>query len=315
VSWTQYILRRLSFVAVSLLILSALIFLIMEVVPGDLAQTILGRGATPEQVAALRAQLDLDQPAPARYVEWLGGVVRGDFGESISLHSEIAPLLVKRASNSLFLAALAAVAGLSLSISLGFLAGIGRPRWLDFVVSRTSVIVGSLPEFLVAMLLILVLAEGLGWLPATSLSTTASPLEKPASLVLPALTLVVVMTAYNLRITRASVVKVLDTEYIVAAELKQLPTLTLVRRHIAPNALLPTITVAASYLGWMVGGLIVIEAVFAYPGIGLLILGAARSKDVPLLEGAVLLIAAFRMFVNLGADVLYMVIDPRVRPA
>jgi peptide/nickel transport system permease protein len=310
--WLRFVIRRLAFICVSLLVVSALVFALMEVVPGDLAQTILGRGATPEQLQAVREDLGLDRPAPQRYLDWLGGALQGDFGESISLHADIGPLLRDRALNSLALAALAAVVGLSLAIALGFVAGLAS-RWADAVLSRVSVALGSLPDFLVAMLLILVFAEHLAWFPATSLSATGSPLDNPKGLVLPALTLVVLMVAYIMRITRASVAKVIDAEYVVAAEVRQISRRRIVRRHIAPNAILPTITVAANYVGWMVGGLIVIESVFAYPGLGLLVLNAARTRDVPLLESVVFLVAAARMLTNFAADALYMLIDPRVR--
>jgi peptide/nickel transport system permease protein len=314
-NWPRFIAQRLLLIAMSLVILSALIFALMEVIPGDIAQTILGRGATAQQIRDLHIQLGLDQPAYLRYARWLRGIASGDFGESISLHAAIGPLLVQRGLNSLLLAALAGSIGLSTSIVLGFLAGLRRPAWLDPLVSRGAVTVGSLPEFLVAMILIVVFASWLGWLPATSYSGSGSPLRNPVGLVLPALTLIIVMAAYNLRITRASVARVADSEFVIAAELKRLPLRTIVRRHIAPNALLPSITVAAAYLGWMVGGLVVIESVFAYPGIGLLILSAAQTRDVPLLEGAVILIASFRMLINFSADLLYMVVDPRVRLA
>jgi peptide/nickel transport system permease protein len=284
----------------------------MEVIPGDIAQTIAGRGAPPEAVAAVRAQLGLDQPAVARYVDWLGGLPRADFGESISLHADVASVLFRAAQNSLVLAACAALIGLPLAISLGFIAGLQRPRWIDPVISRVALVIGSLPEFLIALLLILVFGQTLGWFPLTSLAG-GSPLANPSALVLPVMTLVLSMAAYNLRVTRASVVRVREMDFVVAAEVKSLPLRTIVRRHVAPNALLPTITVAASYVGWMIGGLVVIEAVFAYPGLGLLILNAAKAKDVPLLEGAALLVATVRLFVNLGADITYRLLDPRVR--
>ncbi len=314
-SWARYIARRLLLVAVSLLILSAIIFAVMEVIPGDIAQTILGRGATVQEVQALRVQLGLNHPFYVRYDDWLKGILTGNFGDSISLHTAIGPLLVQRGANSLLLAAVAASIGLPLSISLGFIAGLRQPRWLDQILSRVAVAIGSLPEFLVAMILILVLSHSLHWLPATSLSPSGSPIDDPVVLVLPTLTMVLVMAAYNLRIARASVVRVSDSEFIIAAELKRLPLWTIVTRHIAPNAILPTITVAAAYLGWMVGGLIVVESVFAYPGIGSLIYSAALTRDVPLLVGAVMVIAGFRMLVNFGADIMYMLIDPRVRLA
>jgi peptide/nickel transport system permease protein len=310
----RFLAKRTLFLAISLLLVSVIVFSIMEVIPGDIAQTILGRGATDAQVQALRVKLGLGEPAAQRYLHWLAGLVSGQLGQSLSLQTPIAPLLLRRAANSMLLAGIACGIGLPLSILLGFVAGWRRPPWIDQVLSKVAVIVGSLPEFLVAMLLVLLLSRALDWLPSTSLLLEGeSPLQVPATLILPVLTLVVVMMAYNLRVTRASVVKVLQTEYVVAAELKHLPARTIVARHVAPNALLPTMTVAASYVGWMLGGLVVIEAAFTYPGVGLLILSAAKTKDVPLLEAAILLVAGFRMIVNLISDILYRLVDPRVR--
>jgi peptide/nickel transport system permease protein len=298
---------------VSLFVLSALVFTLMEIVPGDLARTILGQFATEAQLQAMRIQLGLDKPPLVRYGEWLGGAVTGNLGYSISLNTPIAPLLVERARNTFLVGVISVAIGMSLATFLGFVAGLRRPPWLDQPLSNLAVVLGSLPEFLIAVPLILFFSFALRWLPATSLAAADAPLQNPAALVLPIATLVLGMMGYNLRLTRASVAHVMDSEFVVTAELKRLPTLTIIRRHIAPNALLPTITVIGSYLGAFVSGLVIVESVFAYPGLGLVILNAAQAKDIPLLEGAVVFVAAFRMVINLGADVLYRVMDPRVR--
>jgi peptide/nickel transport system permease protein len=297
----------------SLFILSALVFTMMEVIPGDLARTILGQLATEEQLRVVRAQLGLDQPPLVRYGEWLAGALHGDLGYSVTLNTEIGPLLVQRARNTFVVAVISIAIGMSLATVLGFVAGLRRPPWLDQPLSRLAVFLGSLPEFLIALPLILLFSYALRWLPSTSLAAADAPLQNPAALVLPVLTLVLGMMGYNLRLTRASVVRVMESEFVINAELKRLPTLDIVWRHVAPNAILPTITVIGSYLGAFVSGLVIVEAIFAFPGMGLLILNAAKDKDIPLLLGAVLFVAAFRMLINLGADVLYRVVDPRVQ--
>jgi peptide/nickel transport system permease protein len=299
----------------SLLVLSALVFTLMEVIPGDLARTILGQFATEQQLQTMRVQLGLDKPPLVRYGEWLAKAVTGNLGYSISLNTPIAPLLVQRARNTFLVGVISIAIGMSLATFLGFVAGLRRPPWLDQPLSNLAVILGSLPEFLLALPLILVFSFTLHWFPATSLAAADAPLQNPIALVLPVVTLVLGMMGYNLRLTRASVGRVMESEFVVTAELKRLPTLTIVARHVASNALLPTITVIGSYLGAFVSGLVIVEAVFAYPGLGLVILNAAQAKDVPLLLGAVLLVAIFRMVINLGADVLYRVMDPRVRLA
>jgi len=312
-NWVKFITRRLAALAATLLLLSVLIFFIMEVVPGDVAQMILGRNVTESSLAVLRQQLGLDRPAPVRYWEWLTGFLTGDLGVSISLHAPIGSILMRRTGHSLVLGFTAAIIGLPLAVILGFVAALHRPRWLDALLSRGTVVISSLPEFLIAMLLVLLFSQVAGWFPATAAVRSGSPLDDPRVLVLPVTTLVLTMTAYVLRVTRASVKKTLDAEFVVAAEMKQLPLATILWRHVAPNALLPTITLVAGHVGWLIGGLIVVEAVFAYPGLGLLILTAAKNRDVPLLEATVLLAASFRIIANLGADILYRVVDPRVR--
>ncbi|MFW6116170.1 MAG: ABC transporter permease [bacterium] len=309
----RYTVRRLALIGISLLVLSLLVFMIMEVLPGDVARVILGLHATEQQAQALRVQLGLDKPPHIRYWLWLRGVLTGDLGESLSLHAPIGPVLARRTAHSLLLGLPAAVIGLPLAILQGFIAGLRRPPWLGHLLSTGAVIISSFPRFLIAMFLILLLSETAGWFPGSSIVETGSPLHSPRILVLPLLSLVLSMTAYNLRITRASVVKVLDAEFVVAAELKQLPLHTVLWRHVAPNALLPTVTVVAGYLGWLIGGLVIIESIFTYPGLGLLIYTAAKARDVPLLEAAVLATASFRMIANLAADLLYGVLDPRVR--
>jgi peptide/nickel transport system permease protein len=313
VSWTRFLLRRLAYLVASLFILSAIVFTMMEVIPGDLAHTILGQFATEDQLHALRAQLGLDKPPLVRYGEWLGGAVTGDLGYSITLHTPVAPLLLQRARNTFLVAIVSITLGMSLATFLGFVAGLRRPPWLDQPLSGLAVFLGSLPDFLIALPLILLFSYSLRWLPSTSLDAADAPLQHPAALVLPVLTLVLGMMGYNLRLTRASVARVVESEFVITAELKRLPARTIVSRHIAPNALLPTITVIGAYLGAFVSGLVIVESVFAFPGLGLLILNAAKDKDVPLLVGAVLFVAAFRMIFNLGADVLYRVVDPRVQ--
>ena len=310
----RILLRRLLSMAVTLVIVSLLIFTVTEILPGDVATMILGQQATPENLATLRAKLGLDRPAHVRYLEWVGGVFRGDLGQSLRLGVPVGPLLVQRLGKSLVLAALAFTVGTPTAILLGTLAGMARDRWPDWLISVGTLVAVSVPEFVTGVLLIVVFGFWLRWLPASSLiEPGADLLQSLRHLVLPVTTLTLAMQAHVVRMTRVNMVEVMQTGYITTAKSKGLTKWAIAFRHALPNALLPVITISAINLGWLIGGLIVVESVFAYPGLGRLLLLAINNRDVPLLQAVTLLIATVYLTSSFAADLLYGYADPRIR--
>ena len=310
----RFLIPRISLMLITLLVISLAIFLVMEILPGDVAQMMLKQTATEESLARVRADLGLDRPAAERYLSWIGGVVRGDWGDSYYVKVPIAELLPRRIVNSLYLAAFALVVGVSLAVVAGVWAGV-RPDTLgDRLVSTTSLVGISLPEFVTGVLLMLLLASTLHWLPPSSIMLPGeTPLSRPQILVMPAITLTGVLFAYIMRMTRANVMEVMQSHYVRTAVLKGMPLRRVILRHVLPNSMLPTITIIAQNFGYMLGGLIIVENVFAYPGLGQLLLSAINNRDVPLLEALALLIAATYAVSNLLADLSYAALDPRIR--
>ncbi|MBI4312169.1 MAG: ABC transporter permease [Chloroflexi bacterium] len=310
----RFLTRRLSLILVTLLVVSLAIFLVTEILPGDVASMMLGQGATAQNLAAVRQKLDLDRPAYARYLEWVANAARGDLGESYVQKRPIVDIVRGRLGNSLILAAFAFLVSAPTAILIGVWAGIRRNSWGDQIASVASLVAISLPEFVTGVLLMIVFASTLRWLPSSSvLLPGTTPLERPQILVLPALTLTGVLLAYVMRMTRANVIEVMQSNYVRTAILKGLPMRRVIIRHVLPNALLPTISIIAMNVGWMLGGLIIVESVFAYPGIGRLLLTSIQSRDVPLLQAVALLIAATYAVSNLLADLSYSLLNPRIR--
>jgi peptide/nickel transport system permease protein len=275
---------------------------------------ILGSEATDETLTALRGQLGLDQPAPVRYLTWLTGAVQGDFGQSLRMRTDVGPLVLERLKNSLALAGLAFAIGVPLALGLGIVAGLRKDRPADRVITTITLLGISVPEFVIGSVLIMLFASIWPILPATSLiEPQSNPLENLRFLILPALTLVAVTLAHLARMTRASVVRVLRSDYVRTAQLKGVPRGRVILRHVLPNALLPSITIIAINVGWMIGGLIVVETVFGYPGLGQLMIFAVTNRDVPLVQAVALLVATIYAIANLGADVLYAALNPRIR--
>lgn len=310
----RYLFRRLIFLILTLAVVSLVIFAVTEILPGDVATMILGQQATPEDLATLRAKLGIDRPAQARYIEWITGILRGDWGNSLRLGIPVGPLLAQRLRNSMALAALAFGVGVPTALLLGILAGLARDRWPDRLISVGTLMAVSLPEFVTGVFLIIVFATWLRWLPASSLiEPNANLLESFRHLILPATTLTLVMWAHIARMTRSSIAEAMESNYVRTAILKGLPMRTVVLNHALRNAMLPTITIIAMNVGWLMGGLIVVESVFAYPGLGQLLLLAIGNHDVPLLQAVTLLIAAIYSLSNLAADLLYRLLNPRIR--
>ncbi len=311
-----YLLRRIGFLAVTLVLASMLIFAVTNLLPGDPAQIMLGRDAGPAALQAARETLGLDRPIVVRYVAWLANAVRGDFGASFTTGDPIGPLVAVRLGNSLRLAALTLLIAVPLAIGLGVVAAVHAGRWPDTLISVSSLAVVGLPEFVTGLVLIQVFAFGLGWLPASASIAPSTPLlEALPSMILPALTATLVMLAYVTRLTRASVVDELERPYVRTALLKGVPWRTVLRRHVLRNALLPTVTVIAISFGWLISGLIVVENVFNYPGLGRLLTFAIDRRDLPLLQAITLAAVVIFATANLVADLVYALLDPRIRLA
>jgi peptide/nickel transport system permease protein len=312
----RFILRRLSLIGVTLLVVSLAIFLVTEILPGDVATMILRQGATEENLAVVRRDLGLDRPAHERYLGWVASAVRGDLGDSYKQKRPITEVVKPRLSNSAILAAFAFLVAVPAAVIIGVWTGVRRDTLGDRAISIASLVAISLPEFVTAVLLIVIFSSTLGVLPSSSVILPGtSPLTRPEILVLPALTLTGVLFAYIMRMTRANVIEVMQSNYVRTAILKGLPMRRVLFRHVVPNAMLPTISVIAANIGWMLGGLIIVESVFAYPGLGRLVLDATQSRDVPLLQSVTLLIAATFAFSNLAADLCYAALNPRIRYA
>ena len=309
-----FVARRLLFSALVLLIVSAVVFFVVQVLSGDVASMILGTDATAEDVATMREKLGLNRPAYVRYLEWIGGVVRGDWGVSLRLNQPVGPLILTRMGNSAVLAGVTLLIAVPLAIGLGVYAGLRQGKVADRVIAVTTLIGTSLPEFVWGSLLIIVFSYWLKWLPPSSLMDPGDPLLAHARLlVLPVLTLTLVMLAYTSRMTRTSMIDVLERNFIRTARLKGIGERQVILRHALPNALLPTITIVAMNIGWLMGSLVVVETVFSYPGLGRMMVFAVSNRDVTMLQMTVLVTAAVYCLANLLADVLYALLNPRVR--
>ena len=369
-------LNRLALGFLTLFVVSLLIFSAVELLPGDLAQEILGQSATPETVAAFRKELGLDKPPMTRYLEWLGGVVQGDFGKSLATQREIAELISARLMNTLFLAAMAAVIAVPLAVVLGLLAALYRNTWFDRLINVVTLSSISFPEFFVAYILILFLAVGFpfglawvlgilgvwfiaeGWgsfregrkigrifpavpalfmvlgvamianlilgiwtpqvdavtaFPSISNISSETPFwDRVYRSTLPALTLTLVVTAHMMRMTRAAIINLLASPYIEMAQLKGVSPWKIITRHALPNALAPIINVIAINLAFLITGVVVVEVVFVYPGLGQLLVDSVSKRDITVVQACCLIFAATYILMNLLADVLAIATNPRL---
>jgi len=300
---------------VALFIASVIIFAITSVLPGDVAQMILGQNVTPQALHALRQKLGLDKPVYVRYLEWIGSALHGNLGTSLSIPGvRISWLLVTRGENTLFLAFFAGLFLIPTSLGFGIVAGLKEGSWVDNLISSVGLIAISLPEFVSGLLLITLFSVWLRVLPATSsIDLHHNLFSQFPKLVLPILTVSFVIFGYILRMARVSVIEVSRADYIRTAILKGLPRRRVIISHIVHNALLPSITVIAMNMGWMMGGLVVTETVFAFPGLGRLLLFALKQRDIPLLQATILTVGAIYLFLNLLADITYGFLNPQVR--
>lgn len=312
----RYTARRLMLLGLTLLVASILIFVMTAVLPGNVGRIILGPFAQASAVEALNQELGLNEPIPIRYIQWMGGVLQGDWGQSLSLNVPVLPLALERLGRSLLLAGMAIGLLIPLAICFGVAAGRRPGGVLDRIASIGGLALGAMPEFVTGVVLIVAFGIALPWFPVQA----ATGLEEGIGafihgLILPALCLVLLLFAYLFRMTRSGMIAALDADYTRTARLKGLPERIVLRRHVLRNALLPTVTVIGAQLGWLVGGLVVVESLFRYPGIGSLLHNAASNKDIPLLAGCTLLVTLVFSLSNLTADLVYGLLNPRVRDA
>jgi peptide/nickel transport system permease protein len=311
----KYILKRLAFLLLTLLLTSILIFLITQWLPGDVARIILGREAGAAAVENLRQQLGLNDPLPVQYMHWLSGFVSGDWGVSFSTQTQVRPLVLSRLRNSLMLGFLTLVISIPLAVTLGVIAGLKEDSLGDNLISISSLSVVGLPEFITGLILIQIFAFKLGLLPASSsIQPDSTFLEALPMLILPAMTAMLVLLAYVTRLTRAGVIEELKKPYVRTAVLKGMPYYrSVILQHVLRNALLPTITVIAISFGWLISGLVIVENVFNYPGLGQLLVFAIERHDLPIIQ-AIALITVFGFAgANLAADLFYAYLNPRIR--
>ncbi len=304
-------------VALSLLLLfaaSALIFIGTNILPGDVAQSILGQSATPEALANLRRDLGLNEPAITRYFDWLFGALQGDLGTALTNGRDIAESLSKRLSNTLFLAFWAAIVSVPLAILLGLLAVRYRDRWPDKLISGATLASISIPEFLIGYVLMFYLGVQLRWFPSVAAIRDGMSLgDKLEVIALPVMVLTLVVLAHMMRMTRAAILNVMQSAYIETAELKGLSGLQIIWRHAFPNAIAPIVNVVMLNLAYLVVGVVVVEVVFVYPGMGQYLVDHVSKRDIPVVQACGLIFAAVYIGLNLIADLVSILANPRLR--
>ena len=310
----RLIARRLALGVLTMVLISGIIFVGVEVLPGDACTAYLGRMAQGKRLENCRRDFGLQRPALTRYVEWALGAVRGDFGVSLQGKTPISETVGTRFRNTLILGVTASMIGVPLAILLGIIAALWRDRPVDLWVSTTAIFAMTIPEFVSSTVLILIFSVWLGWLPGIVITRPDAPLfEFLSDIILPIAAPALVMTAHILRMVRTSVIDVMASDYIQMARLKGVPYWRMVFRHVLPNALLPTINLVALTIAWLLGGVVVIEVVFNYPGLGRLTINAIADRDLALVQAIALILATIYVGLNLFADLLTLVVNPRLR--
>jgi len=308
------VLRRLGLGVITLWVVSVLVFAGTEILPGDVAQAILGQSATPEAVSAIRAQLNLDRPAPVRYFEWLTNLLHGDLGMSLSANMAIKDMVSERLQNTLMLAALTAAFSIPLALSMGLAAAMFPGGRVDRMVTISTLFLLSVPEFFIAATLVLIFAVHLQWLPAITYVTEYESIwQLVKSLALPILTLTTSVVAHMARMTRAAIINVMTSPYIEMAILKGVPRARIVLRHALLNAVGPVVNVVALNLAYLVSGVVIVETVFAYPGLAKLMVDAVSRRDMPLVQACAMIFCTAYILFILIADVLAILANPRLR--
>jgi len=309
----KMLVQRISLGFLTLFIVSLIIFLGVSMLPGDAAEAILGQAATPETVAALRDQLGLNLPAHIRYFKWLGGILQGDFGTSIGNGREIGDIIGLRFKNTIFLAAFAACISVPLALALGILAALYRNSFYDRGINAVTLSAISTPEFFVAYILILFVSVKFGWFPSLSnVQADTGFIERLEKTLLPAITLTLVSVAYMMRMTRAAIINLLSDSYIEMASLKGMKRLRIITHHALPNAWAPIINVIVLNLAYLIVGVVIVEVVFVYPGLGQLLVDAVQRRDMPVVQACCLIFAATYVTLNLIADILSILTNPRL---
>ena len=309
----KVIAQRIALGFLTLFTISLLITFGVELLPGDLAESILGQGATPETVKVFRAELGLDKPAHMRYLSWLGGIVTGDLGVSLASKREISELVGIRLANTIFLGGFAATIAVPLALFLGILAALFRNTLFDRAINTFTLTTISFPEFFVAYILILFFAIKLGWFPGISnISTDLSFGDKLYRTLLPATTLTLVVLAHMMRMTRATIINLLASPYIEMARLKGIRPIKIILRHALPNALAPIVNVIALNLAYLVVGVVIVEVVFVYPGLGQLMVDSVSKRDIPVVQACSMIFASVYILLNLSADIISIVTNPRI---
>jgi peptide/nickel transport system permease protein len=310
----QMFLRRVVLGAITVALVSMIIFAGVEILPGDACTAFLEREAQGRVLENCREELQLNRPAVVRYLDWAADALRGDLGVSANGQRSIAEMVGARLQNSLLLAACALIVGVPTAIFLGIVSGLWRDRPVDLILSTGAIFAMTIPEFVSATVLILVFSVWLGWLPGIVLtSANASAADFFPEIILPVVVLAMVMTAHILRTVRSSVIEVMNSDYVQMATLKGVPYWRIVFRHALPNALLPAINVVALTIAWLLGGVVVVEVVFNYPGLGRMMVDAISDRDLPVVQAIALIVATVYVGVNLTADLLTMVANPRLR--
>jgi peptide/nickel transport system permease protein len=312
----KLILIRIGLGVLTLFLVSVVVFVATQALPGDAARSILGReAANKDRYEALRHQLGLDKPVTSQYATWLKGVVTGDLGNSLAADEPVTQLLGRRVLNSFILVFIAALVSVPVSLLLGSLTALRRDSKFDSSVTVGSLAMAALPEFVIGIILILVFAtQVFKILPATSRVDSSVPIVQQLNLfILPALTLTLAVAPYITRILRASTIEVLESEYVMMARLKGLPERLVLNRHALPNALAPALQVTALNLAWLAGGVVVVEYLFAFPGMGSLLVDSVGNRDMPMVQAICLIIATVYVIANLTADILTILVSPRLR--
>ncbi|HTX68368.1 MAG TPA: ABC transporter permease [Thermoleophilia bacterium] len=312
----KLILIRIGLGVLTLFLVSVVVFAATQALPGDTARAILGREAADKaRYEALRKQLGLDKPMTQQYLSWLGGVVKGDLGNSLAQDEPVTSLIGRRVANTFTLVLIAALLSIPISLFLGSFTALRRDTKFDVTVTIGSLSLAALPEFVIGIILLLVFgAQVFHVLPAVSTVDPDVPILQQLNMfVLPAITLTLAVAPYITRILRASTIEVLESEYVMMARLKGLPERLVLNRHALPNALAPALQVTALNLAWLAGGVVVVESVFNFPGIGSLLVDSVKNRDMPMVQAIVLIIAAVYVIANLTADILTILVSPRLR--
>jgi len=310
----RFLLNRIGAMLVTMLVISMMVFFIAEVVPIDPARNALGRYATQQAVEALREKMGLDRPVLVRYVDWISGCLQGDFGISIHFRRPVSELIAVRLKRSLVLAALGFVFMIPLGLALGCIAGITEGKLLDRIISLTSGIFVSVPSFASGIFLIVIFSLWLDWLPGASIPDQGDSIfESARKLILPIMALALDEIGYLARFTRVSMADVMRSDYIRTAVLKGIPRIKVIWRHALRNALIAPFTAIMLHINWLIGGVLVVEVLFNYPGLGRLLLDAAMRNDVVLLEGGTLVLAFVAVSTQVLADIGVFFMNPRIR--